>query len=394
MSTSDRDRRLGAAIGGAILLVAGACGEPSTARPQAASSAPPTLDVARVVAQAVDVRLTLPGELDPYEAVAIYPKVAGFVKRIPVDRGTHLKAGDLVADLDAPEIVAERAEAQSHVQATQAQVAVARAKADADQSAYDKLKAASTTPGVVAGNDLIAAQKAVEGDRSQIAAAEQNVDAAREALEVVSQRMQYLRVTAPFDGVITERNVHPGALVGPNSGPAAAIPMVRLVQDRRLRLVVPVPESYIAGLSDGGQVVFTVPAYPGRTFTAPIARVAHAVDEKTRTMAVELDVQNPDGALAPGTFCQVQWPVRRTEPSLLVPAGAIASTTGRTFVVRVRNGKVEWVDVRPGLSAGTLTEVFGDLQPGDVVASRGTDELPAGASVNTREQAASPAAGS
>jgi multidrug efflux pump subunit AcrA (membrane-fusion protein) len=101
-------------------------------------------------------------------------------------------------------------------------------------------------------------------------------------------------------------------------------------------------------------------------------------------MAVELDVNNVDGRLSPGTFCQVRWPVRRTRPSLLVPSGSVANTTGRTFVIRVRGGRTEWVDVKTGLTSGSLVEVFGDLKPGDEVAAHGTDETRAGAQVHIR----------
>jgi hypothetical protein len=102
-------------------------------------------------------------------------------------------------------------------------------------------------------------------------------------------------------------------------------------------------------------------------------------------MAVELDVTNSDGRLAPGTFCQVRWPIRRTGPSLFVPSASVAATTDRTFVIRVRGGKTEWVDVRTGLTSGPLVEVFGDLHPGDEIARRGTDELRPGTEVQTRE---------
>src|SRR5687768_234419 len=110
-----------------------------------------------------------------------------------------------------------------------------------------------------------------------------------------------------------------------------------------------------------------------------------AVDVATRTMAVELDVANRDGRLAPGTFCQVRWPVRRPGPSLFVPSTSVGSTTGRTFVIRVRGGRTEWVDVRTGLTSGPLVEVFGDLQGGEEVAVRGTDELRPGTDVRGRE---------
>ncbi len=382
------DRRSNWLMAAIVLACAAlmACGG-SGAAPAGTSSTPagpPTIEVVRVVEQPVNVTFLMPGELDPYEAVAIYPKVTGFVKAIRVDRGSRVRAGELLATLEAPEIVSQRAEAQSKVQAAEAQLATVGSKADADASTYEKLKAASATPGVVAGNDVVLAQKGMEAGQSQIAAARQNVEAARQALQSISEIAGYLRVTAPFDGVVTERNVHPGALVGPGSGQAAAMPMVRLVKNNRLRLVVPVPEAYTAGVVGGTQMSFTVPAYPGQTFSGTIARIAHAVDVKTRTMAVELDVKNTDGRLASGAFCQVQWPVHRPGPSLLVPSGSIASTSDRTFVVRVRNGQAEWVNVKTGLASGPLTEVFGDLRAGDEVAARGTDEIRAGTAVRTR----------
>jgi RND family efflux transporter MFP subunit len=183
---------------------------------------------------------------------------------------------------------------------------------------------------------------------------------------------------------VTERNVHPGALVGPSSGDGGT-PLLRLVDRNRLRLVVPVPEAYSAEMKIGAEIPFTVSAYPGQSFSGKIARVAQAVDVSTRTMAIELDVANSDGRLAPGTFCQVRWPVRRSGPSLFVPSTSVAATTDRTFVIRIRNGRTEWVDVRTGLTSGPLVEVFGDLKAGDEVAGRGTDELRPGTEVRPRE---------
>lgn len=350
----------------------------------AAAPAPPTLEVIRVLSESVNVTLSLPGELNAYQAVAMYPRVTAFVKTMRVDRGSRVRAGDLIAVLEAPELAAQRSEAQSKLQSAEALLDAVRSKADADASTYDKLKAAAATPGVVAGNDLVLAQKAVEADAGQIAAAQQNIEAARQALKSVSDMEGYLTVTAPFGGIVTERNVHPGALVGPASGPGASTPLVRLVENSRLRLVVPVPEAYTAGLTTGTQMPFSVAAYPGEAFSGTIARIAHAVDVSTRTMAVELDVMNTDGRLAPGTFCQVRWPVRRTGPSLLVPGGSVASTTGRTFVVRIRDGRTEWVDVKTGLVSGPLVEVFGDLKPGDEIVTRGTDEIRPGTEVRVK----------
>jgi membrane fusion protein, multidrug efflux system len=367
-----------AACGGNGSAQGGSAGE------KTAASGPPTIEVVRVVEQPLNVTLSMPAELNPYQTVAIYPRVTGFVKTIRVDRGTRVRAGELIAVLDAPELAAQRAESQSKLQAAEAQLAAVRSKADADASVYDKLKAASATPGVVAGNDLVLAQKAVEADQSQVAAAQQNIEAARQALKSVSDMEGYLKVTAPFDGVVTERNVHPGALVGPASGAGASTPMVRLVENDRLRLVVPVPEAYTAGVISGTEMLFSVAAYPGQSFSGKVARMAQSVDVSTRTMAVELDVMNKDGRLTPGTFCQVRWPVHRTGSSLLVPSGSVASTTGRSFVVRIRNGRTEWVDVKTGLASGSLVEVFGELRSGDEIAARGTDEIRAGTEVRVK----------
>jgi RND family efflux transporter MFP subunit len=194
----------------------------------------------------------------------------------------------------------------------------------------------------------------------------------------------YLNITAPFSGQVTTRYVHPGALVGPAAGTGATTPIVRIETLTRHRLVVPVPENDAAGVPEKTQVIFTVPSYPGRQFKAPIARISHGVDAKTRTMPIELDVSDPHMELVPGTFCEVQWPLRRTYPTLFVPIAAVASDLQRTFVIRVRQNKTEWVDVKTGVRTGNLIEVFGDLHEGDNVATRGTDQLRAGTEVSSR----------
>jgi membrane fusion protein (multidrug efflux system) len=373
-----------------VLTAAAACnGTAEHARPAAAAAVsqpagPTPIDVVTVVEQPLNVQLSLPAELQAYQTVDLYARVTGFVKRVSVDRGSKVRAGDLLITLDAPELASQRSEAQSKVQAAEAQVAAAQATTDADRTTFERLKAAAATPGVVAGNDLDLAQKAAERSEHQLASATQAVEAARQAVSATRDREADLRVTAPFAGVITERNVHPGALVGP-ANTSGGTPMLRLVENRRLRLVVPVPEAYSTEISAGADVPFSVAAYPGRTFSGRVARIADVVDTNTRTMAVELDVANDDGQLSPGTFCQVRWPVHRRQPSLFVPSASVAATTDRTFVIRIRDGKTEWVDVRTGLTSGPLVEVFGDLHVGDQVAGRGTDELRPGTAVRPRE---------
>jgi membrane fusion protein, multidrug efflux system len=370
------------------LATLSSCGKDDAVSAKAAPpESNPKVQVAKVVSQKLAMMVHLRGEIQPYEEVAVFPKVTGFVKSIAVDRGSHVKAGELIARLEAPELVAQRSEAQSKLQAAQAQLAAAEAKVASDQGTYEHLKAAATTPGVVAGNDLLVAEKALEADRAQVKAHYENVGAAQQALEAVTQIEAYLQVRSPFQGVVSERNVHPGALVGPAGGPGVAAPMVRIETLSRLRVVVPVPEMYAAGVPEGTRVEFTVPAFPGQKFSGKIARIAHSVDVKTRTMPVELEVANTNGELSPGTFSDVLWPVRRSYSTLFVPSSSVASTLERVFVVRIYAGKTEWVDVKTGATLDKTTEVFGDLHEGEMVAVRGTDELRPGITVFEQQNA-------
>jgi len=356
----------------------------TSAGTQGTAAATPSVETTKVASRKLAITVRLPGELQPYEVVAVFPKVTAFVDSISVDRGSHVKTGQLMVRLVAPEIAAQSAEAQSRVQGADAQRVEAEAKLASDESTYQRLKTASTTPGVVAGNDLEVAQKAVEADRARLEAAREGAEAARSALKSVTEIEAYLQVRAPFDGVVTERNVHPGALVGPASGSGVIVPLLRVEKTARLRLVVPVPEKYVAGVPERAKVDFTVPAFPSQTFSGTVARIAHSVDVKTRTMPVELEVTNTGNRLASGMFPEVLWPVRRSEATLFVPSLAVAKTTEATFVVRIREGSAEWVNVQTGEVDGKLVEVFGNLHAGDEVALRGTDELRQGTHVNSK----------
>jgi membrane fusion protein (multidrug efflux system) len=183
---------------------------------------------------------------------------------------------------------------------------------------------------------------------------------------------------------VTERESHVGSLVGPTSGP-----LVRLQQITPLRLVAPIPEAHLGALAVGQSLEFTVAAFPEEKFTGRLARLARAVDTKTRTMAVEIDVPNPARRLAPGMFAEIRWPVRKAGDSLFVPKTAVMTTTERTFVVRIANGVAEWVDVRRGAAVNDQLEVFGALSAGEHVALRATDELRSGTRVNPTRQAGS-----
>ena len=339
----------------------------------AASAAAQTrVDVVRVVSKPVERQVRLPGEFQPYLAVPIYAKVSGFVKHVSVDRGSAVKQGQTLATLEAPEMQAQIVEAESKAQALGLQRAEAEAKLAAAQGTYDRLKAASATPGVVAENDVLVAQKTAEAAQALVRSYDNSIKAANAQVQAVRDLSQYLQIKAPFDGIITERNIHPGALVGPGAG---VTPLFRLHQVSRLRLVVAVPEALVGAIVQGARVAFTVPAYPGETFYGVVSLAAHDLDPKTRTMAVELEVKNPDLRLAAGMYPEVSWPVRRPHASLLVPPTSIVTTTERMFVIRVKDGVAEWVSVARGARIGDLIEVFGPLKEGDTIVRRGSDEI-------------------
>lgn len=337
-----------------LLCLAAACGKPADGTaPAPAPQGPPTVAVTPVVSQVLAKPMRLSGELVARRDVVLHARVQGFLEKIDVDRGSVVKQGQILVQLTAPEVAAQRSEAE--------------AKLAGDLATYQRLKEAASTPGVVSKNDINVSAQIVEADRARVRMWQDNES--------------YLKIIAPFDGVITERSVHEGSLVSP----AAAL--VRLQEISKLRLVVPVPEIAAGTVADGAAVPFTVPAFPGVPFSGTVARSARALDLKTRSMPVELDVDNADGRLAPGMFPEVHWQMKRPAATLFVPPTAIVVTTERTFVIRVKDGVTEWVDVKQGVSTGALQEVFGKLAEGDAVALRGSDELRAGTTVTVKTPA-------
>jgi len=366
----------------ALIGCGGTTVEQSQSNEAAAAGSPQQVAMAPVESQKLDTTLSLPAQITPYEAVDIYPKVTGFIDTILVDRGSRVKAGEVIVRLSAPELIAQRTQAEAGLHSAEAQLAAAQAKFASDHGTFLHLASAAQTPGVVAGNDLQVAEQAAAADNAQMEAASESVQAARESLRSVTQLEAYLEIRAPFDGMVTQRNLHPGALVGPASGQAGAQPIVQIESVSRLRVVVPVPESYAAGVREGQQVNFSVPTYPGRSFHAPVARISHDIDQKTRTMQVELDFRDADAQITPGTFTNVEWPIHRTYATLFVASTAVATDLQRTFVIRVRQGKAEWVDVKTGVTVNGKTEVFGELQSGDMVVANATDSIRSGTAVS------------
>jgi len=365
MKRTDRTQRSTIRAVALAAALAGGCGLAATAL-----QAQGALETAKVTPATAERTVSLPGELQPFESVAVVARVAGYLETITVDRGSEVRRGQVLATLVAPEVAAQVAEAEARVEAAVARKAEAEADVASARSSFERLTAASQTAGAVAGLELRRAEETMKAGVARVDSAERAIEAARASRDAVKALEGFLRVTAPFAGRVTERLAHPGALVGPAAGP-----LLRLEQVSRLRLTVAVPEQYAAGISRGRQLEFRVPAHGSRVFTGAVARVAGSLDARTRSMPVELDVDNADGALAPGMFPEVTWPVISQAGAVLVPATAVVTTTERTFVIRVRGGKAEWVTVRKVAPRGEATEVSGALAPGETVLKRGTDEI-------------------
>jgi RND family efflux transporter MFP subunit len=341
----------------------------------------PQVEAVHVVAGNVNRIVTLPGKFVPYLRVDVHAKIAGFVQDVDVDRGSVVKTGQRLATMSAPELDAQSAEAEAKLRAAESQQAEAEARLVAAQSTYERMKEASATPGVIAGNDLVQAQKQVDAELARVKAVAASVRAAQAALKANEDIKAYLIVTAPFAGVITARNVHPGALVGTGKD---SQPMFELETVNRLRLIVPVPEADVGGIVRGARVPFSVPAFPDEKFYGVVSRVSHAIDPKIRAMPVELDVSNSTGRLASGMYPSVLWPVRADRKVVLVPPTSVVTTSERTFVIRISGGSAEWVDIKRGSPEGDLIEIIGPVNAGDIVLRRGSDEIRPGMHVNVK----------
>lgn len=329
------------------------------------------VEMATVESHAADRTVSLPAELEPYLQAEIEARVPGYIERVHVDRGSEVKRGQLLVELSAPELVADTAAAESAFHEAEAEESQAEAQVAAVQSTYDRLAEAAKTPGAVAGNELIQAEKQLDAAKSVVQSKRSAVRAAQERFAAAKTNEGYLRIEAPFDGKITDRYVHPGVMV-----PAGGhLPLLKLQQIAHLRLTVPVPETYVGHIVRGVSVPFHIAAQPGRNYTAKISRISSALDPQNRTMMVELDTYNKDGTLAPGMYPTVDWPVSSAQPQLVVPSTSVVTTTERTFVITSLNGKAHWVNVRKGLIFGDQVAIRGEVKPGEKVVKRASDEI-------------------
>ena len=304
--------------------------------------------------------LHLPGELVAFQQVDLYAKENSFVAKLHVDLGSEVSEGQLLAELEAPELGSQLAGAMSNVKSREAIYLASKAT-------YDRLLETSQTPGTIAPNDLEQAAARKNADMAQW-------QAARSAYDQVADLQKYLRIRAPFSGVISARNVNTGAIVGP-SGKGSDLPLFTLREQKRLRLTLSVPEAYTGYLQHEREVSFTVRSLPDQKFKAQVKRLSGAIDNRLRSEKIEMDVDNRDKRLLPGMVAEVDLPLGKRDSSFIVPKSAVVNSTESVFVIRIGNGKAEWVHVKTGREADGKVEIFGDLTTGDLLVLSATDEI-------------------
>ncbi|GAB4044441.1 efflux RND transporter periplasmic adaptor subunit [Spirosoma litoris] len=314
----------------------------------------------RVVASRPTSELNLPGELESYYETDLYPRVSSYVKALHVDIGDQVQKGQVLAELEAPELTANLTEAYSKVKA-------AEAVYGASKGTFLRVLRTSRTLGAISPVDL-------ETSRTKAISDSLGVVAANAHYNSVNQLVSYLKITAPFTGVITDRRLSPGAFVGP--GGQNSVPMLKIKQLDRLRLRIAVPEAYLGDIRQGNPVQFSVRSFPNQNFTGRINRISNNVRPETRSEMVEIDFQNKGGKLKPGMFASVRLPVSSSaEGSLYVPKTAVVSTMDQTFVLKVVNGKAVRTTVQKGDDTAGQTQVFGALKPGDIILKTASEEI-------------------
>ncbi|WP_234736995.1 efflux RND transporter periplasmic adaptor subunit [Tellurirhabdus bombi] len=304
--------------------------------------------------------LQIPGELVAFRDVDMYAKVSGFIKSLHADVGSEVKKGQLLALAEAPELNAQQASAQSKLKAQEALYIASKAS-------YDRVFEASKLTGAVSKNDIDQALARRNADMAQL-------EAAKASYREVSDLKKYLEIRAPYDGIISVRNVSTGAYVGP-SGKGSELPLFVLTEQRRLRLVISVPEAYTGYINLNNEVSFSVKAFPDQKFTGKVKRQSGALDKRLRSERVEVDVTNDNKKLLPGMIAEVNIPLPTKDNTFIVPKSAVVNSSTGVFVIRITNQKAEWVPVKKGLEADNKVEIFGDLKEGDQLITESTEEI-------------------
>jgi membrane fusion protein, multidrug efflux system len=310
--------------------------------------------------------INLPAELIAYEHAEINARTNGYVQKVNVDIGDIVKKGQVLAILEAPELASQSAQAEAKYYE-----AAARRSVSLDR--FHRISKAAGEQGVVSELEFISAKNQMIADSAAMLSAQSTA-------KTYKQLQAYLTILSPFNGVVTSRLVDIGDLVG-NSGKSTLMVIER---PDILQLMVYVPESFVNNLPQGDSLAFSVDAFQDRVFKAKLARKSGSIDPDTHTELWEYEYHNDKNLLKPGMYSNTQLKLNRREASFVVPVSAIVTSLEKKFVVRINNGQAEWIDVRDGIALDKEIEVFGNLQEGDVLLTRGTEEIKPGTSVKTK----------
>jgi len=364
-----------------LVLVLRFSGKSANAEKSEASLRPVAVALARE--SPISDMITLSGEFRPFQEVDVHAKVAGYIRKIYVDVGDHVKTGQTLAILEVPELDAQLQGAEAAIR--RSQDAIRRAQGDLKRAEslhqathldYTRLKQASEArPGLIAEQELDNAQAKDREGEAQISADEAAFSEARNQLDVASAEQKqlsamsgYAQIVAPFDGVITKRYVDTGALVqAGTSSNTQAVPVVSVAQTDLFRLTLAVPESAVPMIRLGTTVTVHVQAL-NRDFEGKVARFANAVNQETRTMHTEVDVRNPSRSIVEGMYAEVKLTLAKSDHALAVPIQAVSREGSHTTVLVVNsNEQIEEREVHLGIEGANQVEVVAGLKPNDRV---------------------------
>jgi RND family efflux transporter MFP subunit len=341
----------------------------------------PSLRAASIQSSDDAVLVTLPATTSAFESANIFARASGYIDKRNVDIGDHVKQGQLLAEIAAPELDHQIAQAEGTLVQLQAALQQARANAELAQVTWNRDRPlveqgwATKQQGTVDVQTLRAQEAAV-------GVAQGNVTAQQAQLLVLKQQKAYQQVIAPFDGVITQRNIDVGSLVQADA--VSSTFMFTIQQSNVIRAQVYVPQDEAFGLAPGVEAVIRVPEIPDRAFRGKVTRIADALQPGTRTLLTEVDIPNPDGLLTSGIYCTVELHVPRKVPSLLVPANAIIFNSDGMQVAVVKDGVVHIRKISVGRDLGTTVEASAGVAPGDQVILNPPVDLTEGSKVTIR----------
>jgi RND family efflux transporter MFP subunit len=333
----------------------------------------PVVAVARVTRADLYNELTIPAEFRPYLQVDLHAKVSGYIQELNVDFGDRVKAGQLLARLEVPELQDELERAMAAEQ---------RAEADYHEAnlIYTRTLAAARAD----KEHPLISQQDVDTAESKDHTMQAALNAAKSDVEKYQAMVSYTRITAPFDGVITKRYADPGALIQAGTTSATqSLPLLQVSDNYRLRLDFPVPVDHVKDAHLGDQVDVRVDSLDGRVITGTISRLAYNVDDATRTMPAEIEVPNPDLQLVPGMYATLVFRVERRLRALAVLTQAVAESKTVVFVVNPQH-EIEERHIKLGLETPTQYEVLAGLKEGDLVLTGGRSHFQLGEKVEPK----------